>query len=431
MYLKKNYLKYFSIGIAAASVFFALGAGNIFGATAQELEVKINDKTNQIQELEKVIQQLNSQIAETGKQKKTLQNTLKELDITNKKVTAELNVTQNKIYKTDLDIERLGLDIDAKGRRISDSKKEVSAIFRKLAETDDVSLLETLLTYGNTSELWNEVESLNQIKNELSDHIQDLIELKADLSKTKDETEIKKQELVDLKKELGDRKKIVDENVKEKNNLLAATKNKESNYLKTLEEKKALQEAFQKELSNLESDLKQVVNQKTIPKAGIGILSWPLDKIKITQKFGHTAFAATTAAYNGGGHNGVDFGISTGTKVKAALSGVVTGAGNTDSACPGASYGKWVLIKHYNGLSTLYAHLSLIKVSVGDTLQTGDTIGYSGNTGYSTGPHLHFTVMATDGIAVKTYNFKSCAGASVTMPQATKQGAYLDPMQYL
>ena len=85
-----------------------------------------------------------------------------------------------------------------------------------------------------------------------------------------------------------------------------------------------------------------------------------------------------TTAYNGQGHDGVDFGAAIGTPVYAALDGVVEGTGNTDLVCPGASFGKWIFIQHANGLSTMYAHLSLIKVSQGQTVRTGDIIGYTG-----------------------------------------------------
>jgi len=90
------------------------------------------------------------------------------------------------------------------------------------------------------------------------------------------------------------------------------------------------------------------------------------------------------------GSNGVDFGAPVGTTVKAAMSGEVIIA-KKDGAYNGG-YGNYIVIKHSNGTQTLYAHLSSVSVSIGDAVSAGEVIAKSGNTGRSTGPHLHFEV---------------------------------------
>lgn len=90
------------------------------------------------------------------------------------------------------------------------------------------------------------------------------------------------------------------------------------------------------------------------------------------------------------GSNGVDFGAPIGTTVKASLAGEVILAKKDGSYNGG--YGNYIVIKHSNGTQTLYAHLSSVSVSVGDSVSTGEVIAKSGNTGRSTGPHLHFEV---------------------------------------
>ena len=86
------------------------------------------------------------------------------------------------------------------------------------------------------------------------------------------------------------------------------------------------------------------------------------------------------------------------------------------------------MIKHDNGLSTIYGHLSVISSSVGQRLKTGDLVGYSGNTGYSTGPHLHISLYATQGVRIEKY-VNSIGCKQVTMPLADVK-AYLDPLAY-
>jgi len=97
---------------------------------------------------------------------------------------------------------------------------------------------------------------------------------------------------------------------------------------------------------------------------------------------------------NGSMHNGTDFGVPTGTKVKAAAAGRVTKSGW------GTGYGKLIIIDHGQGTKTYYAHNSTLLVSVGDWVEQGEIIANSGNTGRSTGPHLHFEIRINN----KAYN---------------------------
>lgn len=88
------------------------------------------------------------------------------------------------------------------------------------------------------------------------------------------------------------------------------------------------------------------------------------------------------------GNNGVDLAAPTGTKIVAAASGTVLLARNGYNG----GYGNMVIIKHPNGTQTLYAHQSKIATKTGEQVSQGETIGYVGSTGRSTGPHLHYEI---------------------------------------
>lgn len=90
------------------------------------------------------------------------------------------------------------------------------------------------------------------------------------------------------------------------------------------------------------------------------------------------------------GHRGVDFAAPTGTPIHAAASGTVLIARNSGY---NGGFGKYVVIKHPNGTKTLYAHMSRVSTSPGAQVSQGETIGYIGSTGRSTGPHLHIEVL--------------------------------------
>lgn len=90
------------------------------------------------------------------------------------------------------------------------------------------------------------------------------------------------------------------------------------------------------------------------------------------------------------GNNAIDFGANIGTPIYSAMSGIVTLV-RGDGAWNGG-YGNYIVIKHNNGVQTLYAHLNNVSVSKGQNVERGEVIAKSGNTGRSTGPHLHFEV---------------------------------------
>ena len=142
------------------------------------------------------------------------------------------------------------------------------------------------------------------------------------------------------------------------------------------------------------------------------------------RQFGKTS--SSQRLYVSGTHNGVDFRAFIGTPVRATLSGTVIAVNY--GAVANCQYGKWVLIKHSNGLATLYAHLSDISVQKGTAVATSQVIGFSGDTGYATGPHLHLSLYLAEAISFKQYQCKN--GSVVTIPVAPP-AAYLDPLAYL
>jgi murein DD-endopeptidase MepM/ murein hydrolase activator NlpD len=113
-------------------------------------------------------------------------------------------------------------------------------------------------------------------------------------------------------------------------------------------------------------------------------------------------------------HSGQDFAVPSGTDVVAAHGGTVVKAGGY-GAGDGPAYGKAVVIKHANGTYSQYAHLSRVEVRVGQVVGTGQRIALSGNTGNSSGPHLHFEIrMSPDyGSAVDPVAFLRSQGVSL------------------
>lgn len=409
-------------GILGADLF-------VHAQTVDELRDKISAKTTEIQKLEQEIKQYQNDLVTLASKKKTLANSIAELNLLRKKLETDIRITQTKVDTTDLKIRQLGSQIFLKENEIDSRTAALAEALRAVNEREERSLAQVALSSESFSGVWDDIEALDQFSGKVRDNVEVIKGLKVDLEGRQGEQQVEKKNFLTLKTELNDRKKIAEENKKEQTRILVQANNQESNYKKILREKIALKDAFEKELHDYESTLKFILDPTSIPPRGTKVFSAPFDNLRITQYFGDTAFSKS-GAYNGKGHNGVDFGTSVGTKVKVMLDGTVIGTGDTDIACPGASYGKWVLVQHNNGLASLYAHLSLIKTSKGDAVNTGNIIGYSGNTGYSTGPHLHLTVFAAAAVKIENRPSRACGGRTYTMPVAALN-AYLDPMDYL
>jgi murein DD-endopeptidase MepM/ murein hydrolase activator NlpD len=417
-------LKKVLLGLIICLCFFSQTS---YSSTISDLQNKIDAYSKSKEALEQEIKKYQVELNGILGQANSLQNTIKSLDLSSKKLASEIKLTQNNIDQTTLSIGNTGLEISSRESDINKNRLAIRNILREVNKNDKLTIFEVLLKDAGYQEITSELESLFTVQSKVSEKVDELKEVKSNLEVTKLTLEQKKKKLEDYNKELANQKLVLSGTIKEKNNLLAQTKNTQANYEKILADKKALRDAFDRELVDFEAQLRIAIDPKSYPSARKGILAWPVDNVRITQNFGYTNFAKT--AYATGYHNGMDFGVSIGTRVKSAGNGVVEAVGDTDTVCPHASFGKWVFIRYDNGLASTYAHLSLITSRPGQKVKTGDVVGYSGNTGYSTGPHLHMSVYAGQGVTVTTRKSAVCSG-SYTLPIADPKG-YLDPALYL
>lgn len=420
--------------VFAYGVFFILALFTLSSTYAQtlsreeELKQNISNRTEDIKQLEAEIAQYQARLEDVGNQKKTLQNAVQILDLTRAKLSKDILLTQKKIERTNAAIINLGHNITTQETRIKKNKKTIADSLHKIDQTERSTLIEVVLGNQSLSDFFQDIDDLGRIQIALRDRIESLKRLKKDLGVERSSHEQQQKQLTLLNNQLGDQKEIADGQKQEQAALLKETKNQESNYKKLLADKAARKKQFEREISDFEAQLRAVIDPNSFPPPGTKVLAYPLDNMQITQKFGQTVDARRL--YTSGTHNGMDFRASPGTPIKAAADGTIIGFGDTDRACKGASYGRWVMIKHINGLATIYAHLNLIKVGQGQTVSMGDIIGYSGSTGYATGPHLHFGLFVASAVDIRDLPSKACPGAIFHIPVAPLN-AYLDPQAYL
>ncbi|MBP6948804.1 MAG: peptidoglycan DD-metalloendopeptidase family protein [Candidatus Pacebacteria bacterium] len=403
--------------------------------TAEELKSDLDSLSSKIKSLDAEIKSYNLKISKTRGDAKTLKQALANLEDRRKLLSKDIEYTKLRIIRAQENIVFTKDKIEATETVLERNKKALSESLRLIMHNEQSvpPFIGALAPGSHLSDAIEIIKRGGDATNGINEKVRALLDTKTSLALQKASYESRKHILENLNETLTDQKVLVEQTSKDKNTLLTQTKNKETEYQKLLADKKSKKDKLETEMIDVESKLRVIVDVSKLPTVGKGILQYPVDKVVVTQYFGTTAFSTKNPqVYNGSGHNGIDFGIPVGTPIYSALAGTVIGTGNTDASCSGVSYGKWVLVRHTNGLTTLYAHLSVISVSTGDKVTTRQKVGLSGNTGYSTGPHLHFTVYASDSVHVSgptEYKSKVC-GTYMIMPLAPKAG-YLNPLSYL
>ncbi len=411
--------------LLAASGFF--GVWNVVMAQQEaELESQIQAKTKELEDILARKREIERQLEETSGSTKKLSDELAKINATVNQLN--LSIRQNRVM-----IEKLGLEINSLGKEMVSTedgirmkKATIGKLFAELQQRDGDTLLSIFLRNDSLSQGIAEAQSIESLNAELQVSLTELHALKGNLSRQletqRDKKEIRESEQVDLK----NRQYIVEDEKKGKQTLLTVTKNQEKLYEQQLTEFEKLQAEVSEEIDRIESELRKQIDRSLLP--GKGVLGNPAPGTRLTQDYGRTAFAKRN--YKSGYHNGVDFGAPVGTPVYAAEEGRVLAAMDQDRYCRKGAYGKFVLVKHLSGLTTLYGHLSRYTVSAGEKVTRGQLIGYIGSTGFATGPHLHFTVFATNTIPPASGGLpEGTQGSRVCGPMPV--GGDLNPMSFL
>jgi len=433
--LKRLFSAFFIGIIIMPSLWF----GHVYYVEAQtseldKLQQDIVSRGSRLADIEKEIAKFENELKQVGAERQTLQRAINQLELERKKVNAEISRTETLIGSTDLEINKLILEIERTENDIERNKQAVADIIRQQHQEGEVSLILLLLQNKKLSEFVSMIDAYESVQRSIALRVGELSSLHRLLDEKKELSTRKRGDLVSLQSQFRDQNLVLTSNRNEQANLLEVTKNEEKNYQSLLSQQQQAREQIIKELREFEAKLQFILDPNTIPNPGTAVFDWPLKNVIITQYFGGSEFARRNPGVYGGRayHPGIDLGSPRGTPIHAPLAGVVRATGNTDLVPGCYSWGKWTLVDHANGLSTLYAHQDVISVVAGQRVATGEIIGYTGNTGFSTGPHLHFTVYVKEGVSVRRFNeiktVTSCGSAST--PVAATE-AYVDPMSYL
>ncbi|MEX0918723.1 MAG: peptidoglycan DD-metalloendopeptidase family protein [Candidatus Paceibacterota bacterium] len=401
----------------------------------ENLKKEIQSHSSEIQQIEKEIAEYSQRLSQVKSKANTLQTEIERIDLTRQKLSADINLTTKEIQTTELTLEKLNLEIADTEKEITNRRMVMAEAIKKINLINTDNIVEIFLTHNSLSDFLQETNALERLQEEMKSNLLALQDHQVAMAIRMTEEERERQELSTLQNRLASQKSIVDRERTQQNALLTSTRNEESTYQQQLAKRLEQKKQIEAEIRRIEEQIRVVIDPSSLPSPGSGVLRWPLKEVRITQYFGNTPFATQNPqVYSGKGHSGIDLAASVGTPTYAVADGRVTGIDDTDRVCPGASYGKWLLLEHANGLSTLYAHLSHTPLKEGDAVKAGQEIAYTGNSGYTTGPHLHFEVLVTSAVRVTDgiteLKSKSCAGAVYRLPLSGFNGK-LNPLSYL
>ena len=343
------------------------------------LEQKKKEQQEKLKELEK-------QIAEAKAKKEDVMVTKNLLDQRNQLLLEQIDDTQNQIDDAAAQIARYEL-----------LEQEQYELFcqqvRSEEERGSLSYLSVLFKATSMADLLNRMEFVNEVAEYNKTLIAAMKETRENIKAEKTEMEAKEAKLGEQQDELQGK---LDETTKLMNEYAADQRELEKLY--------AAEEAAGKAIV---AEINRLMAESDVVPSAEGFI-WPVTTSrKISSPQGNRVSPGN--GIGSSNHKGVDIcNVSYSSKIYATKSGKVLIASMPYSDPDGGSsgYGNYVVIDHGGGMSTLYAHMSIVKVSVGQYVSQGDVIGVTGNTGASTGPHLHYEVHSTtmvNGRAVTVY----------------------------
>ena len=370
----------------------SLLCGSIMMATPYWYQAQDEDLTNQLSNIQQQLTNEANKKSEAEKTIGTVYEQLHAIQIELDTATADLKQVQADRIRLDQDITKTEAELKAAQERLQSREKVFYKRVRDIYINGRLSYLDVVVGSKDFSDFANRMEMLKRILQADMGLINTIKTEREEIASKKAKLEADRAKVLELEKVAQEKQTIINQKKAERQAVLERAMN----------DRDTAEQAYN-ELMASSASITAMLQQRAAERAaaaaaasqggsgggatttwvqGTGQLAAPVNA-PITSDFGwriHPIYGTSRL------HAGTDFGVDEGTPVHAADGGVVVEAGWI------SGYGYTVIIDHGNGMSTLYAHNSDVAVSPGQTVSKGQVVSYSGNTGGSTGPHLHFEV---------------------------------------
>ncbi len=379
-----RYKRLLSVLLAAALMLPVLSAGASVEASAvsqeelDQLKTERDALVRQRQEQQAVVNELKNQQASVLAVKQAL-------DERNMYTQWQIQLTQQEIELYDGMIADKSIEVDEAKTLEAQQLDKYRTRVRAMEENGNASYVEYLLNASTLAEFLTAVDDIGEIMQSDRALEDAYIEARENTEAVVAEYEEYKADIVEKQDELRTEQAELQSELDEATALITDITANLADNAAVLEQFEAAEREAETNVANMVLALEKK-RQAEVAAAvvGTGAFIWPVPSCTyLTSRFGlrvHPIYGTTKS------HTGVDIGAESGATIVAADGGTVVIAGVN------SGYGNCVMIDHGNGYKTLYGHMSSIAVTNGQTVSQGDTVGYVGSTGVSTGPHCHYEV---------------------------------------
>lgn len=367
--------------VVTLSLVLTCFSANLLSAGAASYREKINELESKQAKVKEQISSLKSDISDQEKLKDALQD---EIDT----VQAQIDVYNGQLTEVENRLSEIEAQKEQKQNDLENTKQTFMTRLRAMYVSGDNSMLNVLLSANDFGDFLYRDQLLssvtdhdNAIMEQLKADIKAVEELETQANEEKQEIQSIKSEVDAKRAELGDRMKEMNAVISELEGQKLGLEDQLDEYAAAIDEFEAKIQAEAAAAKKNSSSASQSPSYSGGAKPNAGGWVWPCPGFYYISSYVGPRWGRT--------HNGLDIagGSIYGKPIVAARAGTVIDAGWNSGG-----YGNYVMINHGDGFITIYGHMSSVAASNGQSVSAGQVIGYVGNSGRSTGPHLHFEV---------------------------------------
>jgi len=335
----------------------------------------IEDLKKEQEKLDKQIKDTKSEMKKIDKETKEISNQISDLDNKMNEASNDLTEVEKELEELEISIEDTIIQLNEAEEMVEEKQDTFNKRLRVMYKTGPVGYLEILLSSSSIKDFLSRQDMIKSVAKHDKELVTYMKEQRDTIDGIKSDLEEKHNEVRLSKSKLEIRRR----------NLASATREKET----LMDRLKIDLKALEKEIDKFNEESKELGDKiVTLQSAGGkyvgGKMLWPVKgHTRINSYYGNRRHPILKVNKF---HSGIDLRAPTGTDILAANNGKVIYSGAL------GGYGNTIMIDHFEGIVTLYAHNSRLLASVGDIVKKGDVISKAGSTGMSTGPHLHFEV---------------------------------------